>query len=229
MRPARRTSFSSMFTARPAHLSAAGQELKTKPTQQSVAKLREIGIQPHMLVCRCDHPLDAGLRDKLSLFCNVPPTAVIECRDVAHSIYELPLAPAAGGHGRAGAGPPRPQAAQAAEEHLGGDRAPPPDPAARGHDRRRRQVHRAAGRLQVGLRGRHPRGHRQPLPGERPPDRRRGPREGGRLQAPEGPGRHPRPGRVRRPRHGGQDSPRPATPAKTRSPITASALGCRSR
>ncbi len=73
------------------YLSAAG-ELKTKPTQQSVAKLREIGIQPHMLVCRCDHPLDAGLRDKLSLFCNVPPTAVIECRDVAHSIYELPLA-----------------------------------------------------------------------------------------------------------------------------------------
>ncbi len=73
------------------YLNAAG-ELKTKPTQQSVAKLREIGIQPHMLVCRCDHPLDAGLRDKLSLFCNVPAAAVIECRDVAHSIYELPLA-----------------------------------------------------------------------------------------------------------------------------------------
>jgi CTP synthase len=73
------------------YLNAAG-ELKTKPTQQSVAKLREIGIQPHMLVCRCDHPLDAGLRDKLSLFCNVPASAVIECRDVDHSIYELPLA-----------------------------------------------------------------------------------------------------------------------------------------
>ena len=73
------------------YLAAAG-ELKTKPTQQSVAKLREIGIQPHMLVCRCDNPLDPDLRDKLSLFCNVPTTAVIECRDVAHSIYELPLA-----------------------------------------------------------------------------------------------------------------------------------------
>lgn len=71
-------------------LKAAG-ELKTKPTQQSVAKLREIGIQPHILVCRCDHPLDAGLRDKLSMFCNVPVKAVIECRDV-DSIYELPLA-----------------------------------------------------------------------------------------------------------------------------------------
>jgi CTP synthase len=73
------------------YLAAAG-ELKTKPTQQSVAKLREIGIQPHVLVCRCDHPLDSDLRDKLSLFCNVPVKAVIECRDVAHSIYEMPLA-----------------------------------------------------------------------------------------------------------------------------------------
>jgi len=72
-------------------LTAAG-ELKTKPTQQSVAKLREIGIQPHMLVCRCDRPLDSDLREKLSLFCNVPVKAVIECRDVQHSIYELPLA-----------------------------------------------------------------------------------------------------------------------------------------
>jgi CTP synthase len=73
------------------YLAAAG-ELKTKPTQQSVAKLREIGIQPDVLVCRCDHPLDTDLRDKLSLFCNVPVKAVIECRDVDHSIYELPLA-----------------------------------------------------------------------------------------------------------------------------------------
>ena len=72
-------------------LKAAG-ELKTKPTQQSVAKLREIGIQPHVLVCRTDHPLDHDLRDKLSMFCNVPVKGVIECRDVAHSIYELPLA-----------------------------------------------------------------------------------------------------------------------------------------
>jgi CTP synthase len=73
------------------YLNAAG-ELKTKPTQQSVAKLREIGIQPDILVCRTDHPLDLSLRDKLSMFCNVPVKAVIECRDVAHSIYELPLA-----------------------------------------------------------------------------------------------------------------------------------------
>ena len=72
------------------YLGAAG-ELKTKPTQQSVAKLREIGIQPHIVVCRCEHPMDHGMRDKISMFCNVPVKAVIECQDVK-SIYELPLA-----------------------------------------------------------------------------------------------------------------------------------------
>ncbi|MBL4574568.1 MAG: CTP synthase [Opitutaceae bacterium] len=69
----------------------AAEELKTKPTQQSVAKLREIGIQPDILVCRCDHPLNDELREKLSLFCNVQVKAVIEETDVESSIYELPL------------------------------------------------------------------------------------------------------------------------------------------
>ena len=71
-------------------IKAAG-ELKTKPTQQSVAKLREIGIAPHILVCRCEKPLDKELRQKISLFCNVPFEAVIEEKDVDHSIYEVPL------------------------------------------------------------------------------------------------------------------------------------------
>ncbi|MGV3754524.1 MAG: CTP synthase [Verrucomicrobiota bacterium] len=71
-------------------IKAAG-ELKTKPTQQSVAKLREIGITPHILVCRCEKPLDKELRQKISLFCNVPYEAVIEEKDVDHSIYEVPL------------------------------------------------------------------------------------------------------------------------------------------
>jgi CTP synthase len=71
-------------------IKAAG-ELKTKPTQQSVAKLREIGIAPHILVCRCERPLDKELRQKISLFCNVPFEAVIEEKDVDHSIYEVPL------------------------------------------------------------------------------------------------------------------------------------------
>jgi CTP synthase len=71
-------------------IKAAG-ELKTKPTQQSVAKLREIGITPHIVVCRCEQPLNKDLRQKISLFCNVPYEAVIEEKDVDHSIYEVPL------------------------------------------------------------------------------------------------------------------------------------------
>ena len=73
-----------------AYLKAAG-ELKTKPSQQSVAKLREIGIIPDILVCRTEYPLARELRQKLGLFCNVPTRAVIEERDVETSIYELPL------------------------------------------------------------------------------------------------------------------------------------------
>src|ERR1700744_5284508 len=71
-------------------IKAAG-ELKTKPTQQSIAKLREIGITPHILVCRCERHLDKELREKISLFCNVPYEAVIEEKDVDHTVYELPL------------------------------------------------------------------------------------------------------------------------------------------
>lgn len=71
-------------------IKAAG-ELKSKPTQQSVAKLREIGIQPQILVCRTDMPIDMDIRKKLSMFCNVPAEAVIEECDVAHTIYEVPL------------------------------------------------------------------------------------------------------------------------------------------
>ncbi|MDW8344409.1 MAG: CTP synthase [Verrucomicrobiae bacterium] len=66
-------------------------EIKTKPTQQSVAKLREIGIQPHILICRSEKPLDGEVRQKISLFCNVPIECVIEELDVAHTIYEVPL------------------------------------------------------------------------------------------------------------------------------------------
>jgi len=71
-------------------IKAAG-ELKTKPTQQSVAKLREIGITPHILICRSERPMNKELRQKISLFCNVPYEGVIEEKDVDHSIYEVPL------------------------------------------------------------------------------------------------------------------------------------------
>jgi len=68
-----------------------GGRIEDQPTQQSVAKLREIGIAPHALVCRCERPLDKELRQKISMFCNVPVEAVIEEKDVDHSIYEVPL------------------------------------------------------------------------------------------------------------------------------------------
>jgi CTP synthase len=71
-------------------IKAAG-ELKTKPSQQSIAKLREIGLHPQVLVCRTEHPLGEDVRHKLSVFCNVPLEAVVEARDVADTIYEMPL------------------------------------------------------------------------------------------------------------------------------------------
>ena len=71
------------------YLAAAG-ELKTKPTQHSVAELRGIGIQPDVLVCRSEHPLPEGDRRKIALFCNVEPSAVIAALD-APSIYDVPL------------------------------------------------------------------------------------------------------------------------------------------
>jgi len=68
---------------------AAG-EMKTKPTQHSVKELRSIGIQPDILVCRCDRPLKTGIKEKISEFCDVPVSAVITAQD-AKSIYEVPL------------------------------------------------------------------------------------------------------------------------------------------
>ena len=72
------------------YLGAAG-ELKTKPTQHSVKELRGIGIAPQVLVCRTEHPIPEGERRKIALFCNVPPSAVIQALDVS-SIYEVPIA-----------------------------------------------------------------------------------------------------------------------------------------
>ncbi len=65
-------------------------ELKTKPTQHSVKQLREIGIQPDILLCRSDRPLSQGVKEKIGLFCNVPREQVFSAKDV-NSIYELPL------------------------------------------------------------------------------------------------------------------------------------------
>jgi len=71
-------------------IKAAG-EIKTKPTQQSVAKLREIGIQPDIIVCRTEHDLDEDNKKKIAMFCNVERKNVVAFRDVEHTIYECPI------------------------------------------------------------------------------------------------------------------------------------------
>ncbi|MCL2503464.1 MAG: CTP synthase [Coriobacteriia bacterium] len=68
---------------------AASSELKTKPTQHSVKELRSIGITPDFIVCRCDRPIDASIRRKIALFCDVDTKAVVSAMD-ARSIYEVP-------------------------------------------------------------------------------------------------------------------------------------------
>ncbi len=72
------------------YLKAAG-ELKTKPTQHSVGQLREIGIQPDILICRTERSMSREDREKIALFCNVPIEAVIEEKDKDFSIYEVPM------------------------------------------------------------------------------------------------------------------------------------------
>ena len=69
---------------------AAAQELKTKPTQHSVKELRAIGIQPDILLCRCERSIAADMKDKIALFCDVDAKAVVTARDVP-SVYEVPL------------------------------------------------------------------------------------------------------------------------------------------
>jgi len=69
---------------------AAAGELKTKPTQHSVREMTGLGIQPDVLLCRCDRPLPESDRNKIALFCNVPASAVIQALD-ARSIYDVPL------------------------------------------------------------------------------------------------------------------------------------------
>lgn len=72
------------------YLKAAG-EVKTKPSQHSVQQLRQIGIFPDIILCRCEMSLSEDVKDKISLYCNVPRDAVIEEVDVQYSIYEVPI------------------------------------------------------------------------------------------------------------------------------------------
>lgn len=72
------------------YLKAAG-EVKTKPTQHSVQALREIGIIPDLILCRCEQALSEELKEKISLFCNVPREGVFDEKDVEHTVYEVPI------------------------------------------------------------------------------------------------------------------------------------------
>ena len=128
----------------------AAAELKTKPTQHSVGDLRQIGIQPDILICRTEHPISSEEKDKIALFCNVERKAVIEERDKQFSIYEVPLSLV--NHGLDEILVKRlrlktsPLEAGRVARHGRADQ----EPQARGPDRRRRQVHEASRRLQVG-------------------------------------------------------------------------------
>ncbi len=69
----------------------AAQEVKTKPTQHSIADLRAIGIIPDIIICRCEEPLEEQIKQKISLFCSVPKQHVVDVPDAKHSIYQIPL------------------------------------------------------------------------------------------------------------------------------------------
>ncbi len=198
------------------YIKAAG-ELKTKPTQHSVRALRDIGIQPDILICRTERPLTDDLKKKIALFCNVENSAVIDARDVP-SIYEVPLRFHADGLD------------DIVLKKLGLDVGPADlprwsrgrphsEPVARGDDRHLRQVRRPQGRVQEhhrGVRARRRRERREGRPdvGRRREDRADR-RRGGSAR---GVRRRAGSGRVRRTWHRGQD--------RLRS-VRARAGGCR--
>ena len=179
------------------YLRASG-ELKTKPTQQSVGKLREIGIQPDILICRCEVAPTEDMLRKISLFCNVPREGVLVEQDVSHTIYEVPLVL-------------RDQRIddlicrrlnlpRGRPLRLGAHRRDRPPSRAGGRDRGRRQVHRAAGRLQVDLRVARARRHPAQDARQGAQDRGGGDRGEGRRRGARGGERRPRPRRLRQAR-----------------------------
>ncbi len=127
----------------------ASDELKTKPTQHSVKELREIGIQPDVLLCRSDRPIPDDMREKIALFCNVEEEAVIPALDVEF-IYQVPLALSREGT-RRDSSQCAPSAARRANRSrpMGRDRPEDASSRARGADRIRRQVRRVRGLVQV--------------------------------------------------------------------------------
>ena len=141
-------------------------ELKTKPTQHSVKELLQIGIQPDILLCRVDRPLPPELRDKIALFCNVEPRAVIPAQDV-ETIYEVPLKLAAEGLDEIVLELLNlPKGKRDLTPLARGRRRASSNAARRGVDRHRRQVRRPRRLLQVAQRGARPRRHGQRRQGQ---------------------------------------------------------------
>ena len=132
-------------------IGAAG-ELKTKPTQHSVRDLRSIGIQPDILLCRTDRFLDADLKKKIALFCDVDPEAVITAKDVS-TIYEVPLVLGVEGLDRIvlkHLGLPDDREAHGV---VGSARRAHQEPEGSRHDSRRRQIRRLRRLVQEPQRG----------------------------------------------------------------------------
>ena len=122
-------------------------ELKTKPTQHSVRDLRSIGIQPDVLLCRTDRFLDADIKRKIALFCDVAEEAVITAKDV-DTIYEVPLVLKAEGLDQIVLKQLGLPLTQCAHRGVGGARRSHQAPDRRADDSRRRQVHRLRGLVQ---------------------------------------------------------------------------------
>ena len=139
-------------------------ELKTKPTQHSVAALRQVGIQPDGLVLRADREIPDGIKRKISLMCDVDTEAVRRGRRRPEHLRH-PQGPAQRGPRRLRHPPARPELPRRRLARLGRAPAPRPQPRAHRRDRARRQVHRPARRLPLGHRG---------AAGRRLPPRRQG-------------------------------------------------------
>ena len=157
-------------------------ELKTKPTQHSVAALRNIGIQPDALVCRSDRPIPESMKRKISLMCDVDQEAVDRLPGRAVHLRH-PAGAVRRGPGRLRGAPPEHVLPRRRLDRLGRP-AGPGAPADRdGSDRAGRQVHRPAGRLPVGHRGAAGRRFRQPGQGRDQVGRGRRGRDPGRRAA----------------------------------------------
>ncbi len=180
-------------------------ELKTKPTQHSVKEMREIGIQPDVLLCRTQMALSRAVKEKIALFSNVAVEAVIGAMDV-NCIYEVPLMLHAEGLDDLDRRTPQHLEPRAGSRHVAAGRRAVQERAARDdQDRHRRQVRAPEGLVQVAARGAGARRSRQRVQG-RARVHRLGASGAARARgAPREPRRRPRSGRLRRPRHRGQD------------------------